>query len=365
MRFLFLVQGEGRGHMTQALSFAEMLAANGHELVAVGIGKSKRRQIPDFFLQGINCPIERFESPNFVCDKEQKKILIAKTIIYNLKKSRTYWKSIQTIQKLIDQHKPDVILNFYELLGGLHHLIFWPRQRYWVIGHQYLLAHEDFPFTKKQPIQKLLFQLNTSITAIGAEKWLALSFRRMKKSKNKKLIVLPPLLRSQLFELTPTSGDFILAYMVNAGYATELIEQAKHFPHVKIEAFWDSKAYPSPYQALPNLIFHQINDQLFLKKMSECLAYITTAGFESICEAMYLGKPVLMIPVAGQYEQACNAIDAELAGAGISNHTFDLEKLTILLEKGGRKHHAHPHTWISNSRDIIYKNLFPSTKVMC
>lgn len=363
MRFLFLVQGEGRGHMTQALSFAEMLAANGHELVAVGIGKSERRQIPDFFLQGIQCPVESFESPNFVCDREQKKILLARTIFYNLKKSRAYFKSIQSIQKLVIKHNPDIILNFYELLGGLHHLIFRPTQRYWVIGHQYLIAHEDFPFAKNQPLQKLLFQLNTSITAIGAEKWLALSFRPMRKSDNKKLIVLPPLLRSQLFELNPKSGNFVLAYMVNAGYAIELMEQAKQFPHIKIEAFWDSKAYPSPYQALPNLVFHQINDQLFLKKMSECLAYITTAGFESVCEAMYFQKPVMMIPVAGQYEQQCNAIDASLAGAGIAHNSFDLKVLEKLLQQRQQMNHEK-HAWIASSKDIITKIILPSKELV-
>jgi hypothetical protein len=53
---------------------------------------------------------------------------------------------------------------------------------------------------------------------------------------------------------------------------------------------------------------------------------MTTAGFESVCEAMLLGKPVLMVPVSGQYEQACNAIDASLAGAGIHEKFFNIRK---------------------------------------
>lgn len=50
--------------------------------------------------------------------------------------------------------------------------------------------------------------------------------------------------------------------------------------------------------------------------MAGCRAYATTAGFESICEAMYLGKPVLMVPA--HIEQDCNAHDAMRAGAGLS-----------------------------------------------
>ena len=34
MKFLFIVQGEGRGHLTQAITLEEMLLRNGHEVVA-------------------------------------------------------------------------------------------------------------------------------------------------------------------------------------------------------------------------------------------------------------------------------------------------------------------------------------------
>ncbi|MGY6522319.1 MAG: glycosyltransferase family protein [Mongoliitalea sp.] len=354
MKFLFLVQGEGRGHMTQAISFAEILNELGHELVAVGVGSSKRRRIPDFFMKGINCPILTFESPNFECDKDQKKIILSQTIFKNLGKLPTFFKSLQTIQKLIEEHQPDVILNFYELLGGLHQLIFRPSQKYWVIGHQYLIAHKAFPFAKGKPIQKFLFKANTQLTAIGAEKWLALSFRPLEPSENLKLTVLPPLLRKQLFELMSEEGDFILAYMVNQGYANELIAQAKKHPDLKIEAFWDNKSHPEAFQILPNLVFHPINDRLFLEKMSTCKAYISTAGFESICEAMYFQKPVLMIPVEGQYEQECNAIDAEIAGAGIAHKSFDLGVLKAYLSNQDNNNHA----WVIQSRNTLVRLVF-------
>ncbi|MFP3471683.1 glycosyltransferase family protein, partial [Micrococcus sp. SIMBA_144] len=87
------------------------------------------------------------------------------------------------------------------------------------------------------------------------------------------------------------------------------------------------------YQALPNLTFHLINEQLFLEKMATCKGFLTTAGFESIGEAMFLGKPILMVPVKGQYEQRCNALDAEMAGAGKASDTFDLSVLEDYMQK--------------------------------
>ena len=67
--------------------------------------------------------------------------------------------------------------------------------------------------------------------------------------------------------------------------------------------------------------------------MAQCKGLVTTAGFESICEAMYLGKPVLMVPVRGQYEQSCNAIDAVKAGAGIQCDRFNISRLLEFIPR--------------------------------
>lgn len=49
MKFLFIVQGEGRGHLTQAITLEEILRRNGHEVVEVLVGKSSSRRLPGFF----------------------------------------------------------------------------------------------------------------------------------------------------------------------------------------------------------------------------------------------------------------------------------------------------------------------------
>ena len=49
MKILFVIQGEGRGHLTQALSLRQKLADEGHEIVVVLVGKSPARRLPGFF----------------------------------------------------------------------------------------------------------------------------------------------------------------------------------------------------------------------------------------------------------------------------------------------------------------------------
>lgn len=328
MKFLFLVQGEGRGHMTQAISFAEMLFTEGHELSAVVVGKSERRVIPDYFIRKIGAEVIPVNSPNFESDGNEKRILLGKTIRKNFSKLPVFRKSLREIHSVMEQHQPDVVVNFYEVLGGWYRLFYPSKAVWWAIGHQYLEAHPDFPFAPDRWLEKMLFRLHTRITAIGAEERLALSF--LPKKHTESIRVVPPLLRKEIRQLKVTQGDFFLAYMVNPGYATEVLAYAKQNPEVRIKAFWDKKEAAETEFPLPNLSFHRVNDQAFLEAMAACKGLICTAGFESVCEALYLGKPVVMVPLEGQYEQACNALDAEASGVGMASENFDFGKLENL-----------------------------------
>ncbi len=57
LRALLAVQGEGRGHMTQALAVVEWLRARGHGVARVIVGRSERRRVPRFVLDGLGVPV--------------------------------------------------------------------------------------------------------------------------------------------------------------------------------------------------------------------------------------------------------------------------------------------------------------------
>lgn len=357
MKFVFLVQGEGRGHMTQALSFAELIRSQGHELAAVVVGKSERRIIPDFFIQKIGAEVFPVSSPNFESDGTEKRILLGKTIRKNLNRLPEFWKSLEKINKVLDDTQPDFVVNFYEALGGWYHLFFHSKATWWAIGHQYLEAHPEFHFVKGRPVEKFLFRLHTRITSLGAKERLALSF--LPKENFGNLKVVPPLLRKEIKLLSLSKENFYLAYMVNSGYATEVVDYAQKHPETNIKAFWDKKEAQEVEQNLPNLSFHRVNDQTFLQAMAACKGLVCTAGFESVCEAMYLGKPVVMIPVAGQYEQACNALDAEASGAGMASENFDFGKLESLTQSNSEatlEVRAWNSAWPTILRELIEKH---------
>lgn len=333
MKFLFIVQGEGRGHMTQAISLSSMLRSNGHQVAHTLVGKSNKREIPSFFFEKIGAQVTTFESPNFVFDNSNKKINIPKTIAFNAFKLGTFVKSLNKINKVVKSTQPDVIINFYDLLSGLYSGLYKPKAKFICIGHQYLLNHPEFQFPKGFTIDKILMKINTAFTSLRACKHLALSFRPMKNIENKKLFVVPPLLRSEITALLPENQGYILGYMLNSGYAVDIEKWHKEKPEHELHFFWDKKDAEEETKVTPKLTFHKINDRKFLEMMSKCGAYSSTAGFESICEAMYLGKPIMMVPTYGHFEQACNALDASIAGGGIKSDTFDLSNLLNYIPK--------------------------------
>lgn len=324
MKYMFIVQGEGRGHLTQALTLEERLRAEGHEVVEVLVGKSHTRELPSFFMERLNAPLRRFESPNFLPTPANRENLLLRSIFYNMTRIVAFCHSIAFIKRRLRETNVDVVVNFYELLTGLTYLFCRPGARQVCIGHQYLFLHRDFRFPKVNRVSLAMLKFFTRLTAVGADRMLALSFRRM--DDDGRICVVPPLLRREVLDLKPTKGGYIHGYMVNAGFAEQVMKWHKARPDVPLHFFWDRKdKSASVWHVDATLSFHPLDDRAFLSQMSGCMAYASTAGFESICEAMYLGKPVLMVPA--HIEQECNAYDAMQQGAGITAHDFRLDRL--------------------------------------
>jgi uncharacterized protein (TIGR00661 family) len=345
MRFLFVVQGEGRGHLTQAIALNDILTKEGHQVVAVLVGKSNRRELPRFFYENIKADVLRFESPNFLPASKNKKTNIWFSIIYNLLKTIIYLKSIFFIHSQIKHLKVDVVINFYDLLTGLTYCFLPPKTPYVCIAHQYIFLHPEFKFPKAHKIELWMLKFFTKITCIRASKLFALSMKKMPDIPDKKMVVIPPLLRKEALEAKVTDGKYLHGYMLNDTYSDEIIRFHTEHPDVFLTFFWDRKGVPDTTIIGEGLHFHRLNDKLFINSLAGCLGYATTAGFESVCEAMYMGKPVLMVPT--HIEQSCNAYEAFLCGAGIVADDFDLKKLLEYVPNYQKR--SDFHDWIQQT----------------
>ena len=324
MKYLFVVQGEGRGHFTQTLSMKALLERNGHEVVAVMVGCSPRRTLPGFFTEKINAELIRFQSPNFMPTPKGKGSPLLISILYNLLLLPVYIQSVFKIRQTIRETQADVVVNFYELLCGITYGVFKPETPMMNVAHQYYFLTPAFEYTGSNAVQFKLLNFYSRLTALNATKIMALSFREEPTMRYGKIVLVPPLLRNEVLNKKPTQGDYIHGYLLNNGYIDELIDWSIDHINEQLHFFWDNIDEDEEI-LIPNLTMHQLSDTLFLDYMAGCKAYATTGGFESVCEAIYLQKPVLMVPT--HIEQECNVIDAMRSGVGVSALEFDLNLL--------------------------------------
>ncbi len=353
MRYLFIVQGEGRGHMTQALTLSGLLRSRGHEVVKVMVGKSPSRKLPDFFVNGIGAPVAQFESMNFMPSADNRRPNMVNTVLLNSFNMHKYYPSMKLLRDEITSSGADVVVNFYELLAGMTYFFHELHVPMVSIGHQYLFLHKDFGLPNyKYPGSRTL-DFFTKLTSIGSVKHLALSFRPMDPDYEHDIIVVPPLLRPEVLSLKPSAGDYIHGYMLNSGFAMDVESWHSEHPEVPLCFFWDNWEAGKVHKIDDTLTFYLIDDKEFLKQMAGCRAYASTAGFESVCEAMYLGKPILMVPA--HIEQEINGFDASRTGAGIVCDTFDLSKL-VEFSRDFVPDDDFPE-WARMASDMIIKEL--------
>jgi uncharacterized protein (TIGR00661 family) len=69
----------------------------------------------------------------------------------------------------------------------------------------------------------------------------------------------------------------------------------------------------------------------FVDDLASCRAVVANGGFTLMSEAVYLHKPMLSIPVGGQFEQILNAHYLHRLGYGEWWETLDADLLTHFL----------------------------------
>ena len=353
MKYIFIVQGEGRGHLTQAITLSRLLRERGHRIEKVLVGKSPQRKIPSFFEKEIGTQVDSFESMNFMPSADNRRPSMLKTVMFNSIEMHRFFPSIQKLRDEIRTSGADVVVNFYELMAGMAYFFYGLDVPMVCIGHQYLFLHKDFALPHFRYPGSPALDFFTRLTSIGSVKHLALSFREMEPDPRHDIVVVPPLLRPEVLALKPVKGDYIHGYMLNSGFSKDVRDWHEKNPEVPLRFFWDNPEADSVTKIDDTLTFYRIDDKEFIEQMAGCKAYASTAGFESVCEAIWLGKPILMVP--SHIEQEINAFDALRSGVGVSCDRFDL----TLLNDFAESFNPDPvfRDWVLRAPDMIVKEL--------
>lgn len=124
-----------------------------------------------------------------------------------------------------------------------------------------------------------------------------------------------PIIRSEVRALKPVMGDHITVYLPSyrTDYLTQLFHQIRE---VRWEVF-SRDAHSDTTDG--NVRIRRVNNQDYLESLEGCRGLLTGGGFESPSEALFLGKLLMVIPMAMQYEQQCNAVALQKMGVSTLN----------------------------------------------
>ena len=315
MKILFGVQTEGNGHITQCIATKQYLQSQGIE-VTTAFAAKKKRGLPKYFTDEFN--VIDYNGFDFVFDNVGR-VVIWKTILNNIFELPRLIVSFIKICVIIQKEKPDAIFNYYEPLVGLTALFF-KNIKYVSFGHQYAMDSVIYPRINGYIVQKLFLSIINKITSIRA-KIVALSYYEFNDAT---MIVSPPILRAESYNVSDKKEDFVLVYLMNEDMLPQLISQAKKYPDINIQCF---TKLTKQYDELPNLKLFNLDGKLFQEKMKVCKSVVCSGGFETSAEAIYQNKPLLMIPMPNHYEQHANCNDAYLNSYAIYSESIDLSKI--------------------------------------
>jgi uncharacterized protein (TIGR00661 family) len=92
-----------------------------------------------------------------------------------------------------------------------------------------------------------------------------------------------------------------------------------------------------------------IRKDVFDESLRNCHGVISSGGFQTSVESLYLGKKLMVVPTKGQYEQICNAESLKRLGCDVGN----LNDISKFIE-GGNKIKIE---WEDSSDKIVNKIL--------
>lgn len=324
MKILYSIQGTGNGHLSRAISIYPYLKEFG---------------TIDFLISGSNYSLDT--------PFEIKYKLPGVSFQYNSKGGIDYLNTIRQIDlkswcKEINQspvEEYDVVFNDFEPISARACL----NKKVPCIA----LSHQASFLSPKTPIPPIAKDhLASAILRKFAPAHDKIGFHFQSYDS----FIHTPVIKDDIRTCTVSEEDHITVYLPSFGlfYLRNLLSS---IPNYKFEVFHSEIEEEIEYK---NIKFKSISRAEFNKSLASSNGVIANAGFEIPSEAFYLGKPMLLIPITRQYEQACNAYAASKLGAQViykPNNQLKEQIIDKLLEFKPVKldFPAHYHQFITEA----------------
>jgi uncharacterized protein (TIGR00661 family) len=299
-RLVYGVSGEGSGHSSRARVVLEHLIDAGHKVKVVTYGRGVRNLCSDFDL---------FETVGLHIASVNNRVAPLKTLLTNLGRLPDGHKKLQELRRdLFKSFRPQVVITDFEPMCA------------------YLANHYDVPLITIDNQHRLRYMQYDTPAPLKSDRQLTVHIIRAMvpkpdvslvttfyygQLKNQRTFLFPPLIRPQVQHLAVTKGDHTLVYHTS-GFES-FVDLLKNFSDERFIVYGQRDQ-----GTMGNLTFKAPSIDGFLQDLASCKCVMATAGFTLITEALHLRKPYLALPMAGQFEQAINAVFLDQLKCGVN-----------------------------------------------
>ena len=324
-RIIYALTSQGRGHSSRVTAMAEALEAQGHELVFCA-GGTAGRLIAAQGRRVIEVPVLRHLMHNNHIRLWSSLLEVGKTAL----ETRGV---VDELVERFEAFKPDLLITDFESYSvraaermGLPLMCF---------NHQQILTHTRYEVPRRYAWDAWVARLviNT-VMPKRPEHVLLSSFFYPPVTNEDKATLVPPILRSAVRNIEPSKGEHVLVYHNDPTGVVGLLEAMTALPNQRFIAY-NFNVPPNAATTMPNIEFKDPNVEGFLRDLASSKAVVSTAGFTLISEALYLGKPMLVMPNGGIFEQTINALylERENLGEAYMNRAPTAKELAAFIER--------------------------------
>ena len=308
---LYGVNGEGSGHSTRAKEVIKHLLKQGHKVHVASFDRGLRNLKADFDVTEIY---------GFRFAYVKNRVRYRKTVIKNLITVPQAARSFKKLMHLADEWKINLVCTDFEPL--CYHIGHHRDLPVISIDNQHALTHARLEYPPQHRSEAAAAQLVTRLMIPHADEYLITAFFPAR-LKRKRAFLMPPILRQEILDVKTSSGDYGLVYVTSPSDAlAALLRRVRH----------PFRCYGFDREGKDgNLTFKKPSLATFLRDLAGCKCVIGNSGFSLICEALYLGKPYLAVPVQHQFEQTLNAFYLNKMGCGAWWEELDKERVESFL----------------------------------
>ncbi|MBI4141059.1 hypothetical protein HY485_04450 [Candidatus Woesearchaeota archaeon] len=350
MKIFYGIAGEGLGHATRSRPLIQYLLKR-HSVRIFAGGKAFV-----YIQRWLN--VNRIESMRL--KYSENKMSVFKTVVYNVLKSPWYFFSFLKVFSFMLRNRPDVVITDFEPGSAWSAIILRvPLISIQLPGHY--LPPQPFLRNKQSPARiglqehnwwaRLTLWFVTTITVPYADAVVIPSFFQIPLSDIRVKYV-EPIIREEIVKHKSVVGGNVLVYQTSGTYH-ELLRVLKQFPQQQFVVYGFAKSGIEQ-----NIVFKPFNEDEFFDDLCSAKAVITNGGISLMTEAVFLGKPVLSIPIRGHGEQLVNAFFLGKTGNGcaadnVSELVVGSFLKSINARKNGGKKSWHVEKTFASIEEII------------